>query len=425
MQEENPPKEILLNIMGTGEYLDDNLGHEIINLFRDDDGHNNIYVLPYGTFDAKHKDRIEVILLAQRVGDDCVQILAKAWRLNQTIDLSLDVESLTKQQEVFCSQISYGGTPLPQIFSGNRTNASKNALVFVSFQAGEFRMASKRIFITDKREKADDKSIFFIPKNLPKSSPKSYYAKDETGDQDNTLDIQGKSSSYDVLYALIQDPKLWEAENRTEKVNVKELAGTENTFNFLRLIRKEDDELSFSNLFAHYFKMSQRLCGSFVRDVLKIVDAKNDFEVAREFKHIDLLLTDEEYVIVIENKIKSKINGIRHDINGKIVHSQLQEYMNVAEEMANGRAVRYFILSPDYNQIKLDVFPNGQEYKPVFYSQILDFLEHFYTPQSVPDAYYADFLRALKKHVSGGTLHYEMRERFIDAIRYKGIWRRD
>ena len=408
--------EILLNLMGTGGYLDENLGHEIINLFRDDSGVNNIYVLPYGTFDAIHKDKIDVILLAQRVGDDCIEVLAKAWQLKQVVDLSMDAESQTRQQNDFCSSISYGGTPLPQIFSGNRTNDEKHGLVFVSFQAGEVRRTSRRICITDKEDKADGKNIIFIPGiNFPKSSPKGYYGKDDPE----------KAAAYQALEALIGNEELWEEENGTEKVDIRETTSAVNSFNFLRLIRKEDDELSFSNLFAHYFKMSGKLCGSFVREVLGIADAKDDFQVDREYRHIDLLLTDDKYVIVIENKIKSKINGLKYDINGKIVHSQLEDYMKIADGMAKGRTVRCFIISPDYNQIKLDAFPDGRNYEIRPYSRILDFLEHFFIPQNIPDAYYADFLKAMKKHVSNGTLHYEMHERFLEAIRYKGVWHKD
>ena len=52
-------KEILLNVMYTGSWLDENIGHEIINLFRSDNGQNYIYVLPWGTMDKKHNNQIK------------------------------------------------------------------------------------------------------------------------------------------------------------------------------------------------------------------------------------------------------------------------------------------------------------------------------------------------------------------------------
>ena len=60
-------KEILLNIMYTGSYLqNDNIGHEDINLFKDDNGNSYIYVLPFGTMDQKHNDKIETVLPLRR-----------------------------------------------------------------------------------------------------------------------------------------------------------------------------------------------------------------------------------------------------------------------------------------------------------------------------------------------------------------------
>ena len=78
---ENKEKEILLNIMYNGDYLmseNKNIGHEIINLFQDDNGNNYIYVLPYGCMAKEHNDKIETILLVKRHNASLLEILAKA-----------------------------------------------------------------------------------------------------------------------------------------------------------------------------------------------------------------------------------------------------------------------------------------------------------------------------------------------------------
>ena len=43
-------KEILINQLFAGKYLDEgeNIGHEVINLFKDDDGNHNIFITPTG-----------------------------------------------------------------------------------------------------------------------------------------------------------------------------------------------------------------------------------------------------------------------------------------------------------------------------------------------------------------------------------------
>ena len=58
-------KEILLNRMYVGRFLENNIGHEVINLFKDDNGSNYIYINPYGQLDKKHNE-IESIFFSSR-----------------------------------------------------------------------------------------------------------------------------------------------------------------------------------------------------------------------------------------------------------------------------------------------------------------------------------------------------------------------
>ncbi|MGT2960611.1 PD-(D/E)XK nuclease family protein [Streptococcus caballi] len=98
-------------------------------------------------------------------------------------------------------------------------------------------------------------------------------------------------------------------------------------FNFLNIIRQEDSELAFSNMFAYFFNINRIAFSRFAKKVLS-VEIQTDFTIEREKKNIDLLICDKNNVIVIENKIKSSINGIndRHDISSDLVQSQLKKY---------------------------------------------------------------------------------------------------
>lgn len=60
---------ILLNILFTGRYISDssNIGHEMINLIKDDEGDNYIYVTPLGK--VANADEIEAVLMARFVGN--------------------------------------------------------------------------------------------------------------------------------------------------------------------------------------------------------------------------------------------------------------------------------------------------------------------------------------------------------------------
>lgn len=55
---------------------------------------------------------------------------------------------------------------------------------------------------------------------------------------------------------------------------------------------------------------------------------QTDFTIEREKENISLLISDKYNYVVIENKIKSSINGIneRHDIYSNQVQSQLKKY---------------------------------------------------------------------------------------------------
>ena len=54
---------IIINRMFSGGYLNESLGHEIINLFKADNGRHYIYVNPYGTINEDAKNAHKVLLV--------------------------------------------------------------------------------------------------------------------------------------------------------------------------------------------------------------------------------------------------------------------------------------------------------------------------------------------------------------------------
>lgn len=72
---------IILNRICTGDYLDEgaNLGHEVVNLFKADNGKYYVYLMPDGTYiESREKDKVRVIYLTKKIKDDCVEVLAVA-----------------------------------------------------------------------------------------------------------------------------------------------------------------------------------------------------------------------------------------------------------------------------------------------------------------------------------------------------------
>lgn len=321
----NNSKEILLNIMYTGTYLENenaNIGHEIINLFKADNGNNYIYVLPYGSMSKKHNDKIKTILLVRRCNSKIIEILAKATDLEQVAYIEKTFKNnkkeYIKQHELQVkyideNNITFGGVKPYKIYENNEGNDES---IYITFKANTVRTVRKDlnpIYITTDKNNSNCHFMEDVD-HFPSQSPKMY--------------IQEKTKAFEVLENIINDETLWD-KNTTPKVqeiidDIKD--DTDNKYNFINIIKKENDELVFSNLFKYIFDSNPNAFIKFVKEVLEIKDFSNDFMVLREKANIDLLILDKNNAIVIENKIKSSINGIceRHDIGSELIQSQLK-----------------------------------------------------------------------------------------------------
>ena len=173
--------------------------------------------------------------------------------------------------------------------------------------------------------------------------------------------------------------------------------------NFLKLIRKEDDELCFSNMLAHFLGKAFGLYPSFAKEVLGLETAGNTCTILREKDNIDLLIDDGINRIIIENKIHSLINGL----NGKQdeqIESQLSKYWKNEKEKIDeavkvghpARNLKAFLFLPEYHKgrIRLDKFSEGKQYKMVTYKALYE----FFSKQEIQALYYRDFCNALYKH---------------------------
>ena len=126
--------------------------------------------------------------------------------------------------------------------------------------------------------------------------------------------------------------------------------------------------------------------------------------------------------IVIENKVKSKINGIRHDINGDMIVSQLKKYHDYAISQAGERKASFYLFSPDYNYIDTGKFERGKEYRVIPYSAIYDFFARN-GQLAMYSRYYHELLIALKPHTKpvSNDLSDVLEQRFVRVIRRLGI----
>ena len=208
-------------------------------------------------------------------------------------------------------------------------------------------------------------------------------------------------------------------------------------------MKKDHDELCYSNLLQHFFSVKPKIFKKFAKKVLNITNLSENYKILREWKNIDILIDDKENknVIVIENKIKSGINRVedRHNIGSDLVQSQLKTYYEYVvngieykknnlvdiDDKENNKYKEYtgkyfFIFAPDYNHINLKNYDCGKLYTLIEYSKIFKFFEEYKEElKEVP--YFNEFLYALQKHTKpiDNSNEEEMMKRFLAKIKSK------
>jgi len=394
---------IILNRMYAGSYLDEseNIGHEVINLFKDDNGSNYIYINKDGQINKESNDSVKAILLVKYVEKGVLEVIAKAENLQQVYyKKNNHQEEINNQMEYIKeNQITYGNVLLSEIYK-NGTNE-----ILITFKTDKLRTVKKPVFIIeDESKQYKYENHYFLPeKHFSSQSLKMYYSEKQF------------PQDYNVFNKLLNDSTIWNQEDTTKKIDLDEIYTYESHEGFLSVIKKEEDELVFSNLFTYIFNNKKDIFKDFTKEILNL-DFTTKFNIYREKDNIDLLIENEDLAIIIENKIKSKINGEKSNISGK-KESQLSKYVKIAKEKYSDKKLYFYIFAPDYNQINLEIYENGDKYKIINYSQIYDF--YFKNAGSMLNVkYFNEFLNALYIHtMSTDNSNFEkMKKQFISNI---------
>jgi len=396
---------IILTKMYVGEYLEENIGHEVINLFKSDNGNNYIYVNKDGRINNRYDDKVRAVLLVKHVEKGVMEIVAKAEELEQVMYKKSSSEEESAQQVAYVDEnrVTYGGVPIYQVH--NDTIEEKKT---ITFKTNKLRLVKKPIYLIEEQEKMDcyDGAIFLPEKHFSSQSLKMYYTP------------VAQPDDCEILEDVLNDDSLWESDNTTERIDVTDKS-IDKRRTFLNIIRKDYDELAYSNLLAFFFEENRQLFVGFTKEVLGIEGFTKNFKIIRESNnHIDLWIEDSNNIIVIENKIKSKINGERHDIYSEKIQSQLKEYYEYTMEKREGKNTYFYIFSPNYNYINLSKYESGEKYSIVNYSQIYDFyLKNAGSMLHIN--YFREFIDALELHSKTvDNSNFEiMKDRFISKIR--------
>ena len=398
---------ILVIKMYNGDYLNEgsNIGHEVINLFRADNGLHYIYCLPGGTIGVSKDGKVTDILLVQNVGNNTLKVLARINNISSDQHIAKHCKFSKEEikQNVINyaleQNVTYNQKPISSIFVANKYKSEQD-ISSVNFtfevESEQYREPLLDIYLTSKT---------------------GQYALSNTKFRQTEYITSANKEDFRTLCALIDDDNIWQNEDTAPFVNNR--TPNPDRYTFLTLCHKEYDELSYSNMLAYYFENNPAILQDFVNKILGL-PFKAPFSIKREYKHTDILIENADGAIILENKIKSGINGLSED--GR---NQLDKYVEEISKQYGLENTYGFVLCPNYNIIKISNYKNAanqhliaryytkSKENVIPYTKLYDFFSIY--KENVNDKYYEDFLKALPLHSSKSdtTLRDIMLERFL------------
>ena len=449
---------IIINRMYAGKYLTEgeNIGHEIINLIRSDNGNNYLWLNADGNCDIskfvnKHGNRIydEIVMLMVRMyGHRQWKVLAKAVINMDSLSDYMVPQSSEKYHKVQVNKIEeenicYGGQPLNKVFNKNFFNGQLQSGIDIYFT-----FKADNVYFPILSAENIEKTILDITNisGLANQSLRMYLTKDKN------------LATYSIFNDIIEGKIFqWEKENTTEKVSDDFRSNDEDEDCFLKIINEEYRELTFSNLLAYFLK-NKRIMLRFAKEVLKLNNFdENSYSIAREEKNIDLFISSPNYYIIIENKIRSGL--IKETKN---MEKKVREYFGVegskplpqkAEELLNVfnssnhhyQTDRYYayacgtvdrqdadslisgyVLFPNYmlHTISKEIADTlfNKNYKMITYREVYEFFLRIKSDtdwlNAKEEKYLEEFLWAIKKHTKDvdNSFEEEMKSRFYKQI---------
>lgn len=446
--------EILLIKMFSGGFNKNNLGHEIINYFLPDAGEEyHIFVPPLGQADGKHN--IEYILLLEQSN---VSYVSK-------------VVAVIKNPEIDNSNpdsICYNGVRLSKIpfCSSNSRDDNLNDEIarFSNFKCSKenyFSIRDKGIYLLPAHDEGKSKfnetkwkeiSKMFTDDSLIKlKKEKKDRGRRYVSDKDDCEEIKSK-----VEALCSGESEHIRASDYLKNVKSENRYESDNPFNWTN---NEYDENSITSLLGTVLKYDKHLTERFVSFLtndlsrrasrfrrlwerfvsflandpspkscqhpivetqrLALTEAQKTANRSDGTKFtkgiIDLYLETDSYGIVIENKIKSDINGKRLDQDGT-ERTQLNVYDDYLVNHCKNKGKKLILLVPNYHcDYSIDKNCFHSDFRLVKYSEIRDFFTKYSKEKHKINESFKLLLNILKKH--SYTLNEEMLYRFQEATK--------
>lgn len=434
---------IIVNSMFVGDYgrTADNLPHEVINLYKTDKDETYIYLAPYGRL-GFCKERIKGILFVRSAGNGFVEILGKVDNICESYVDGLTIpkakndeqedsagisrweqiedkfksknSEIIKKQEDIIKEIEYGGCSLAKLHESNEGGIP----VYVSCKVDKFYLPKKTHYL------ALDEEKYKLDPRKNSATPMWECDDERIGNKEKIAKINNQSmrvvysnkkedgnlyrpNQYNILRSVFSCKKLWADDISTMMYNPSHSNDeVVNSNNIFKVARQQDNEVVFSNMFFYFFsKYKKDILFQFIKEVLgngnqnlkgkvKIENNKDSScIVEREKDRMDICIRGKGYCIILENKIKSGINGIKAKLSedddpklckvdttkkvvvdkstGKII-SQLSKYYEIAKNKDD--EIFCFVLRPEYvGKLNLDDYRYGEQYTQISYKELYKF----------------------------------------------------
>lgn len=408
--------------MYSGEYLGDNIGHEIINLFKADDGNNYIYLCKDGKFNGEFP---KYVIQVRRYGTRTLEVVNIAevdteWDWNSVKEPRKKKEKATWKEEraEAIKLIKYGEVGIESIFKENKEQGTDT---FVTFKAKQVVKPKSPVYIAyeGNRVKVNISTPFIKPTIILNEkvvvNGKEKYNFDVCEALRNYIYYnENQDSDYFKLNSLIKNAFSnnidWQPVSEQLGLTVKDSSKIYTTPGDIYGI--SNLELPYSNAFKFFIEKYPQLLSGIFGKICSYFDMHRNYQITRierEWRNIDILIeVDNELVIVIENKIFSDLNGKKEN---EITQLDKYERIITKEDKYNAYNKIFILLLPDHNNINIDNYTNWHK---LFYSSVSSSLDEFLKTNN--DEQLKDFAEMVSRHSDKDYNYGVMKRRFERAL---------
>ncbi len=463
MQKQNSPQgstkpEIVTNRMFSGDYLLDNLGHEVINLFQADDGNYYIYLNKDGKIDIKTHPNVHSMILTRTTPNAKKELILGIAIGLKTIEYGEDKTYKTKQD--FINNISYGGVTLQQLYNQNKTQPTED---YITYTAEKILLLQDNHYLTFETGLSANTSNIRLFSNKGSQTQRQFFGnhkiQQEHNIQERIISRCYDQYDYDNLNLLI-NTIVSDYNSNTPKIKCREASIVDirnlrnyfgpNLYDTMFEVTDIDHyELAFSAAFAYYFKKYPQLLTRLFQKIAPtsldafhgMFDDLEDLTIIREkVNRIDIFIRTVKDIVVIENKVHADIGKYKNELTQLTKYYDYVFWLNrnrkpewphdilqkneenavnpsaMPYTLSHTKKLAFILLVPDHWPY-LNCEYLG-EYHLVRYSTLYQVIEAYKFENNLADYHLDELLSAMYRHTMADyhTLTYSTLRRFCHQL---------